>query len=138
MTVVLDAGPMIAYLRGEPGADVVADAMAGPENAIYAHGVNIIEVYYDFLRVSDRATAASAVVTLVGDGVTIREDLDAALRSDVGAEGGARNRPRGLLRPGARTPSRGRAPDDRPPRAGSACPAGRLPDPLHPLSTRPV
>jgi hypothetical protein len=61
MNVVLDASAMIAFLRGEPGSDVV-ERYFGPEtHNLYAHALNLCEVYYDFLRAADEASAEGAV-----------------------------------------------------------------------------
>lgn len=46
MNYALDAGPMIAFLDNEPGADVVENALTEPESACYAHIFNLTEVYY--------------------------------------------------------------------------------------------
>jgi len=42
----LDAGPMMAFLNGEPGAEVVEDLLTEPESACYAHAYNLCEIYY--------------------------------------------------------------------------------------------
>ena len=53
MNRVLDACAMIAFLRGEPGADVVRAILHNPSDACYAHAINLCEVYYDFVRAAD-------------------------------------------------------------------------------------
>ena len=77
MNAFLDAGPMIAFLRGEEGSEIVSDLLADPTVTCYAHAVNVAEVYYHFLRVADEDTAEDAVEQLQSDGVIIREDMDA-------------------------------------------------------------
>ncbi|HEY3416573.1 MAG TPA: PIN domain-containing protein [Armatimonadota bacterium] len=84
MAVVLDACAMIAYLRNEAGADVVDAALADDSQTCLAHAINVCEVYYDFLRVSDQTTAKAAVDDLLQAGLVIREDLDRALWQDIG------------------------------------------------------
>ncbi len=44
---------MLAYLRGEPGAERVAASLSDPSVTCYAHAINLAEVYYDFLRRAD-------------------------------------------------------------------------------------
>jgi predicted nucleic acid-binding protein len=76
---------MIAYLRGEPGADVVERAFGangGPP--CMAHAINGCEVYYKFLRASDKDDARSAVQDLKDMGLMVSEALDEAFWKDVG------------------------------------------------------
>ena len=73
----LDACAMLAYLQQEAGGDVLADMLKDSTVSCYAHAVNMVEVYYHYLRVFDEAAADKAVATLENDGVVIREDLDA-------------------------------------------------------------
>ena len=53
MTFVFDACSLIAYLRDEEGADAVEALLLDRYNICLMHAVNLCEVYYDFLRVSD-------------------------------------------------------------------------------------
>ncbi len=39
MIFVLDAGAMIAYLRDEPGAEAVAEALVDPASKCHAEGI---------------------------------------------------------------------------------------------------
>jgi hypothetical protein len=48
----LDACAMIAYLRGEPGGEVVDGFLTTPGTTCYAHTINLLEVYYDFIRLA--------------------------------------------------------------------------------------
>jgi len=66
---VLDASAMIAFLRGEPGADAVANALLDPESQCYAHALNLCEVFYDFERAANRHEALRAVSDLTRLGV---------------------------------------------------------------------
>ena len=52
MAAVLDGCAMIAYLRGEPGGDLVYSIISNPANTSHAHVINLLEVYYEFRRVS--------------------------------------------------------------------------------------
>jgi predicted nucleic acid-binding protein len=79
---ILDACAMIAYLRGEAGDAVVDGVLSEPNTICYAHAVNLVEVYYDFLRASDAATANRALRRLRQVGVHTRRDMtDTFLRS---------------------------------------------------------
>ncbi len=55
---------MIAYLRDEPGADVVAQALLDPESQAYAHALNLCEVFYDFHRAAGYQEALEAILDL--------------------------------------------------------------------------
>jgi len=66
---VLDASAMIAYLRDEPGAGVVAEALLDPASRCYAHALNLCEVFYDFHRASGREVALQAISDLALVGV---------------------------------------------------------------------
>jgi predicted nucleic acid-binding protein len=84
MDHVLDACAMIAYLRGEPGADVVAGLLSHPEHICYAHAINLCEVFYDFVRTSDLRTAKSAIRDLSRVGVHSRRDIGRRVWQRVG------------------------------------------------------
>lgn len=47
MIYVLDASAIIAWLRDEPGADVVDNAIKDINSQCIAHAINLCEVYYD-------------------------------------------------------------------------------------------
>lgn len=79
---VLDACAMIAYLRGEPGDDVLAALMSDPTNTFSAHSVNMAEVYYHFLREAGEQVAEAAVEPFER-GLDIRGDGDGAFWRDV-------------------------------------------------------
>ena len=44
MFYVLDASAMLAYLRNEPGAEIVEDALTAPDSHCSAHSINLCEV----------------------------------------------------------------------------------------------
>ena len=60
---------MIAFLRDEPGARVVADALSDPQSQCHAHALNLCEVYYDFHRAAGQEEALRAVADLKRLGV---------------------------------------------------------------------
>lgn len=81
---VLDACAMIAYLRDEPGADVVESLLLDGDSQCLAHSINLCEVYYDFLRATDENVARSAIADLNAAGIVAREDLDMSFWQDAG------------------------------------------------------
>lgn len=84
MILVLDASAMIAFLRDEPGAEVVESFITSATDTCVAHALNCCEVYYDFMRAADEATAKSAIADIESLGVTIREDMKRAFWQDAG------------------------------------------------------
>lgn len=84
MNYVLDACAMLAYLKGEPGAQVVAALLTDPAHVCYAHAINLCEVYYDFIRRSDEPTARQAIADLLADGVIERRDISGPFWRSVG------------------------------------------------------
>ena len=52
--VALDACALIAFLNGEPGADVVEDALATVASVEIA-SINLLEVAYDAVRKTGRS-----------------------------------------------------------------------------------
>jgi PIN domain nuclease of toxin-antitoxin system len=79
---VIDASALIAFLRDEPGADVVEDALSAQK--CYAHALNLCEVYYDFLRASNQDAAEAAISDLLDLGIEDRTDMDSEFWRDVG------------------------------------------------------
>ncbi len=84
MTAVLDACAMIAYLRGEPGADIVEALLLDKNNICLAHAVNLCEVYYDFMRAADENSAQMAITDLKSMGLIAREDMDSSFWQEAG------------------------------------------------------
>ncbi len=66
---------MLAYLRGESGAERVAASLSERAVTCYAHAINLAEVYYDFLRRADERTAKRAIAVLSTDGLQERQDM---------------------------------------------------------------
>lgn len=75
---------MLAYLKGETGANVVDVLLRDPAERCYAHSVNLCEVYYDFLGRSDEQTAKQAISDLYADGVIERKDMSRRFWRTVG------------------------------------------------------
>lgn len=65
MIYVLDASAMIAYLRDEPGGDVIERALLDTSSQCLAHAINLCEVFYDFHRAGGESAATSAISDLV-------------------------------------------------------------------------
>lgn len=84
MIYVLDACALIAYLRDEPGSDVVLQALVDTNSQCLAHALNLCEVFYDFHRKTDESVATSAISDLYSVGVVQRPDLDEDFWKDVG------------------------------------------------------
>jgi PIN domain nuclease of toxin-antitoxin system len=84
VSTVIDASALIAFLRDEPGADVVESFLSAPERC-YAHALNLCEVYYDFFRASNQDAAEAAISDLLGLGIEDRADMDSEFWRDVGA-----------------------------------------------------
>jgi PIN domain nuclease of toxin-antitoxin system len=66
---------MVAYLSGESGASVVEAILQDPDASVFAHSINLCEVYYHFLRHSDEAIARQAIDDLLAAGVIERPDM---------------------------------------------------------------
>jgi predicted nucleic acid-binding protein len=89
MNYVLDACAMIAYLRDEPGADVVERVLSNASDQSYAHAVNLCEVYYDFIRMVNERTARAALRDLRAAGVRTRRDMSGPFWRGIGRLKGA-------------------------------------------------
>jgi PIN domain nuclease of toxin-antitoxin system len=74
--VVLDASAIIAFLRDEPGAQVVADHLRDERQRSFAHALNLCEVYYDFFRADGRRTAEAALDDVLALGIQERNDME--------------------------------------------------------------
>ena len=69
MIYVIDASAMIAYLRAEPGGQVVRDLLQDTAHQCLAHAINFCEVYYDFYRADGEQLAGAAVRDLWRAGI---------------------------------------------------------------------
>lgn len=74
---------MIAYLRGESGADAVESRLQNDSELCVAHAVNLCEVHYKAMMRSGEAWATSAIQDLKNMGLLVREDIDEAFWRDV-------------------------------------------------------
>lgn len=76
---------MIAFLRGEPGADVVAAILVDVESRCHAHSLNLCEVFYDFERAAGRERALQAVADLAKMRVIEDANLSSRVWQAVGS-----------------------------------------------------
>jgi predicted nucleic acid-binding protein len=76
---------MIAYLRGEVGADAVRAILLDPTHQSLAHALNLCEVYYEFHRASGAKVAGEAVEDLMAVGVQLRDDISPEFWQTAGA-----------------------------------------------------
>lgn len=83
MIFVFDSSAMLAYLNDESGADIIEQLLADANAKKYAHAVNLCEVFYDFLRSGDPATAENAAADLKRLGIIECNDMDAAFWRDI-------------------------------------------------------
>jgi PIN domain nuclease of toxin-antitoxin system len=81
---VLDACAVIAFLRDEPGAEVVEQYLALEPPSCMMHAVNFCEVFYDFLKRSGEDSAGLAIDVIRSIGVIVREDMDEAFWQQAG------------------------------------------------------
>jgi len=73
---VLDAGPMIAFLDDELGAEVVERILTEPGSTCYAHIFNLMEIYYIYFRRGGVILAEEALQSLTDVGSVVRDDHD--------------------------------------------------------------
>jgi predicted nucleic acid-binding protein len=71
-------------LRKEAGGTEVAALIAQEPPACYVHAINLCEVYYDFLKVSDELQASLAIDGLRAAGVMVCIDMDEAFWRQAG------------------------------------------------------
>jgi predicted nucleic acid-binding protein len=83
MIHVIDAGPMIAFLKGEQGGQIVAKIFIDHPGQCFAHVFNLTEVYYVFYRSAGANAAEAAIQALLTVGVIPREDADTAFWKDA-------------------------------------------------------
>jgi predicted nucleic acid-binding protein len=76
---------MIAYLRGEAGADSVSSILLDAGHQRIAHALNLCEVYYDFYRASGAAVAREAIQDLMAIGVWPHDELSIEFWQTAGA-----------------------------------------------------
>lgn len=81
--IVLDSSAMLALLHAEAGGDLIQDLLDDADVPIYAHAINMAEVFYDALAATDANNARRIIQDLTQAGVMVRSDLDTAFWQDV-------------------------------------------------------
>ncbi len=76
MNVVMDACALIAYVRGEEGADNVRMVLDDKQIICRVHVVNLGEVYYDAIRRANEQQAKQIVDELERTGLLFHNDID--------------------------------------------------------------
>lgn len=82
MDCVLDACALIAFLRDEPGAEIMEQRLL--DGDCFVHTINLCEVYYDCIRMDDESRADALITDLLEVGVIQRNDMDERYWKDVG------------------------------------------------------
>ena len=83
-THCLDACAVIAYLRQEPGAEVLKELIERPTTFLAMHVCNLGEVYYDFFRDDGLTAAQTAWTHTLALPLELRREADDAFIQRVG------------------------------------------------------
>ena len=83
-TYCLDACAVIAYLRQEPGAEVLKALIEQSTTFLAMHVCNLGEVYYDFFRDSGLLAAQTAWTNTLALPLALRRDADDAFIQRAG------------------------------------------------------
>ena len=83
-THCLDACAVIAYLRQEPGAEVLKELIEHPNTFLTMHVCNLGEVYYDFFRADGIGAAQTAWANTLTLPLELRRDADDIFIQRVG------------------------------------------------------
>jgi predicted nucleic acid-binding protein len=83
-THCLDACAVIAYLRQEPGAEVLKALIELPNTFLAMHVCNLGEVYYDFFRDDGLTAAHTAWTHTLALPLELRREADDAFIQKVG------------------------------------------------------
>lgn len=84
MRFVMDSSSLIALLRDEAGAEMVADILSGADNSCAVHAVNMCEVFYEFRRSGDESVAQRVVHDLISTGLAVHGDMDTEMWQAAG------------------------------------------------------
>lgn len=83
-TYVFDACAVVAFLQGEPGAEVVAEILKNPRNRCLIHALNACEVYYDTYRRSGEEDASALEGILTTAGIELVDTIPSTLWQTAG------------------------------------------------------
>lgn len=81
---IFDSCAVIAFLQGEPGAQIVTEILENPENRCLLHAINACEVYYDIFRRGGEEDASALEEILTTAGIELRETIPSALWRTAG------------------------------------------------------
>lgn len=84
---VLDACALLALLRNEPGADMVADVINAANDGqanISMHKANLLEVYYDIYRSIGKTKADEIIAEIKSRPITVIAEISDALFEEAG------------------------------------------------------
>jgi predicted nucleic acid-binding protein len=84
---VLDACALIAFLQDEPGAEKTAAALISAreqEATVYMNVVNLLEVYYDIYRSTDKAKADEELVMIKKLPIEIETEISDNIFTEAG------------------------------------------------------
>jgi len=84
MNLALDSSALIAFLKDEPGAEVVERLLLDSANTCYVHAINLCEVFYDFLRRGGEQTAQAVLSDLAASRIVVSEEMDSELWQEAG------------------------------------------------------
>lgn len=76
MIVILDACAVIAFLRDEPGGELVENYFINETYTCFIHAINLCEVYYDVIRNSSQQKADEMLNNLRATGLIFRDDIE--------------------------------------------------------------
>ena len=86
MIYILDACALLAYYKGEKGADKIKtliDEALAQQSAIYIHSINLIEVYYHFLRTLGKDKANIILEEIYKLPMTTVDSIDTVIFSET-------------------------------------------------------
>jgi len=84
MNIILDACALIAFFRSEPGAEIVEQYLFDDQYICMIHGINLCEVYYDFLRTGGDVIAEALIQDVQSLDILVRDDLTVSFWRQVG------------------------------------------------------
>lgn len=84
MQYVLDACALLAFLRGEEGADKVEALLLDDNNRCMAHAINLCEVYFNLVREFGETTARVTMQNFRDIGILVVDDMSEPFWQDAG------------------------------------------------------
>ena len=84
---IMDACAMLALLRNEIGADVVADIINAANNnklKIIMHKANLLEVYYDLVRSFEKSVADKILAEILNRPIEVNSEISDEIFLEAG------------------------------------------------------